>query len=74
MVPEWMRNLFSPPEVQEEEGGEVSRPPTTVAMLSRPHGRNGVIVCEARLPVDSEVLIARQGRLIWAPRLLLRLV
>ena len=51
MVPEWMRNLFSPPEVQEEE---VSRPSTTVAMLSRPHGRNGVIVCEARLPVDSE--------------------
>ena len=65
MVPEWMRNLFSPPEVQEDEGGEVSRPPTTVAMLSRPHGRNGVIVCEARLPVDSEV-IARQGFMLIA--------
>ena len=72
MVPEWMRNLFSPPEVQGDEGGEVSRPSTTVAMLSRPHGRNGVIVCEARLPVDSEVLITRQGRHMG--RLLLRLV
>ena len=49
LVPEWLRNLFSPPEEEEEEGQEV-RQAASVAMLSRPHHRNGVLVGEARPP------------------------
>ena len=64
MVPEWLRSLFSPPE-EDDSGGDVPRrPTTTVAMLSRPHGRNGVSVCEAGRPVKRGVLIARPG--LWA--------
>ena len=36
----------------------MTQPATTVAMLSRPHGRNGVVVCEAgpHPPLSREML------------------
>eukprot|EP00964_Phaeocystis_antarctica_P039349 scaffold22503_cov52-Phaeocystis_antarctica.AAC.2 len=72
MVPEWLRNLFSPPE---GEGGQVTQPATTVAMLSRPHGRNGIVVCEVSSKYRTAVTArsrARRGRLLTAVRVRVR--